>query len=592
MPKLNKGGVKGTEGPLTTSPAQDALTHEDGGGFSRARKAELFLRATTGFAGEKKFYEKGVTHDDRMVELMRELAVMDWEWSSGFLPWLRQKANIRTTAILLACEAVDARLKGNLEGANDQPSAQGAGINITDLPTNRQVIDAVQQRGDEPGELLQYWLNNHGHEGNSPSGKWIPKPVKRGVADATSRMSTQRAVIRYDGLGPMRMADLAELTHPKVRAFPHPVEEDAPPQRDPVQGPLFRYLITDRRGRDQVTPEELVAIRNRQELSKLPPADRHTLAHQMQTGDMTATGKIRSAAAGQWEWVMSWLGEDPKNGKGLSKREQWEIVIPWMGYMALIRNLRNFDEAGIKDSLANKIASRISEPGEVLNGKQLPFRYLTAIKNAPSMRWEATLEAALNHCLPNITELAGRTLILIDLSGSMTAPMSAGRPGQRDTSNRPSMMEAAALFGVALGCRNAGKVDMFGFADEVTPPFFTVKNQSILKMTQKITNQASKVGYGTQMEKAVRQTYNGQDRVCVFTDMQTMGAGYSGYGAGDITQAVPADVHVFGFNLAGYSASAMATGATRHEMGGLTDHTFGLIPLLEAGTKGAWPWEN
>jgi hypothetical protein len=32
-------------------------------------------------------------------------------------------------------------------------------------------------------------------------------------------------------------------------------------------------------------------------------------------------------------------------------------------------------------------------------------------------------------------------------------------------------------------------------------------------------------------------------------------------------------------------------GPYRHEMGGLTDHTFGLIPLLEKGVSGQWPWK-
>jgi len=59
-------------------------------------------------------------------------------------------------------------------------------------------------------------------------------------------------------------------------------------------------------------------------------------------------------------------------------------------------------------------------------------------------------------------------------------------------------------------------------------------------------------------------------------------------GTGD---AVPAKVPMYGFNLGGYRAAAMATGhGNRHEFGGLTDATFRMIPLLEAGRNGAWPW--
>lgn len=30
----------------------------------------------------------------------------------------------------------------------------------------------------------------------------------------------------------------------------------------------------------------------------------------------------------------------------------------------------------------------------------------------------------------------------------------------------------------------------------------------------------------------------------------------------------------------------------RHELGGLTDHTFSLIPAIEAGMAARWPWEG
>ena len=75
MTKLNKGTP--AAGPFTTSPKAGTLTHQDAPGYSREARSELFLRATTGFAGEKKFYEAGAQHDDRMIQLARNLAVDD-----------------------------------------------------------------------------------------------------------------------------------------------------------------------------------------------------------------------------------------------------------------------------------------------------------------------------------------------------------------------------------------------------------------------------------------------------------------------------------------------------------------------------------
>ena len=57
--------------------------------------------------------------------------------------------------------------------------------------------------------------------------------------------------------------------------------------------------------------------------------------------------------------------------------------------------------------------------------------------------------------------------------------------------------------------------------------------------------------------------------------------------------SVPAQIPVYGFNLVGYRYSAMPAGfGNRHELGGLTDATFSLIPNIEAGLAARWPWEE
>lgn len=62
---------------------------------------------------------------------------------------------------------------------------------------------------------------------------------------------------------------------------------------------------------------------------------------------------------------------------------------------------------------------------------------------------------------------------------------------------------------------------------------------------------------------------------------------------GDVSASVPARIPVYGFNLVGYRHSAMPAGhGNRHELGGLTDATFSLIPNIEAGLASRWPWEE
>jgi len=262
----------------------------------------------------------------------------------------------------------------------------------------------------------------------------------------------------------------------------------------------------------------------------------------------------------------------------LSKREAWEMAIPRMAYMSTLRNLRNFDEADIDDQLASTIAARLADPAEVAKSRQLPFRFYSAYQAAPSLRWGHALDQALQASLANVPTLAGRSLILIDTSGSMTGTMSGKSQMNRVT--------AAALFGLALALKNPDSVDVYGFATGEMKVEDVGHAKSLLRAVEVFVSQVGRVGHGTDIGGAVTRQYRGHDRVFIFTDMQSIG-----YVTGGIASGVPAHVPVYGFNLVGYEHSAMPVGAgSRHELGGLTDHTFRLIPTLEAGQAGAWPW--
>src|ERR1700744_5125185 len=106
MTKLNQAGRPAS--PLKGAAAPTGKTHEGAAGYERTPETELFMRATTVFAGEGQFYEEGRVADDRAIELVRQLAVDNWPWTAGFLLWLRNAGNIRTYSLMLAAHAVDA----------------------------------------------------------------------------------------------------------------------------------------------------------------------------------------------------------------------------------------------------------------------------------------------------------------------------------------------------------------------------------------------------------------------------------------------------------------------------------------------------
>jgi hypothetical protein len=76
--------------------------------------------------------------------------------------------------------------------------------------------------------------------------------------------------------------------------------------------------------------------------------------------------------------------------------------------------------------------------------------------------------------------------------------------------------------------------------------------------------------------------------VFVISDMQTFASNRHN---GDVTGAVPRRTPLYGFNLGGYRRTAFDAGTpNRIELGGLTDATFRLVPLIEAGRDAAWPF--
>jgi hypothetical protein len=149
-----------------------------------------------------------------------------------------------------------------------------------------------------------------------------------------------------------------------------------------------------------------------------------------------------------------------------------------------------------------------------------------------------------------------------------------------------SPVKAAAVFGVALAARGE-RVDLYGFADgvfrhEVAP------GASVIREVDRFVKQVGKVGHGTRIADSIRATLRGHDRVFVISDMQTFP---SAHGTGTVTEVVPRTTPFYGFNLGGYCRTAFDAGTpNRIEFGGLTDATFRMIPLIEAGRNGGWPF--
>lgn len=546
MSAFNKrSSGSGTLGPIRTT-GETTKTFEGGAAFKRDAKSDLFLLAVT-YMGEDKFYETSNVQAKRLRDLTRKVAIDDPEWLERFIPWLRDGANMRTASIVVAAEAVRARVEAKAEGYR------------------RSLIAGALKRADEPGELIAYWKANYGRNR-------MPIGLKRGIGDGVRALYNEYSYSKYDSVEKdVRFADVIELVHP--------VDRFNAAHATPEQGALFEHIIDERHGRGKPIPQSLAKLRSRKDLLSMPLGERRSFIKT--TG---AQERLREAGI-TWEALSGWL-------RGPMDKDAWEAIYPSMGYMALLRNLRNFDQAKLSKKAYDKIAERISDPAQVARSKQFPYRFLSAYRSLDSLRWAQPLEEALSASCANIPDLPGRTLVLVDTSGSMQTHVS--------NKSQVSYADIGALIGTAIA-RKCGpdRVDLVGFANG-TFQFPIKRGGSLLREIEGFCARNGSVGHGTETVAALKASYSGHDRVVIVSDMQAFrypGVGARGYydAAGrvrgmSVSEAIPDRVPMFGINTSGYAASSIDTSKkNRYEIGSFSDKVFTMLATLSAG-DGSWPF--
>lgn len=373
------------------------------------------------------------------------------------------------------------------------------------------------------------------------------------------------SALKWDSTeNPIRFADVIGLVRPTGTLADC---DGTYPIKGTKRAALYEYLRAARTaGTLVLIPQELPKLRRHAELMAVPAGQRR--AH-LNAGELRAAGMTRESLAG-------WL-------QGPMDAQAYEAIIPSMGYTALVRNLRNFDQAGISDESAQQVGRILADEDNVRKSRMAPLQFLAAYREAPSLRWAWPLEQAINHSLGNVPQLAGNTLILVDTSSSMDNLLSAQSKVKR--------WDAAATFGIALATRCA-RVEVVSFSSTArywgdphnahTKQFTVRPGESLLVAVQRWGTEGCFLGGGTATGAALRRHYTGHDRVVVLTDEQ------AGVDPVDVDHSIPANVPMYTLNLAGYAHGHGPAGANRHTWGGLNDEMFNVIRLVEAGKAADW----
>jgi 60 kDa SS-A/Ro ribonucleoprotein len=189
---------------------------------------------------------------------------------------------------------------------------------------------------------------------------------------------------------------------------------------------------------------------------------------------------------------------------GADKRETFTRLLRsgLLGALALLRNLRNMQEAGvnlmdIRYGLQNMRTDRV-----------LPFRFITAAKHVPTL--EPDLEAAMFRSLADVPKLTGRTLLLVDASGSMDTPISGMSELRR--------IDAACALAILMRevCEDCGVIVFTTSAHEIAPR----RGFALRDLISKQPPGGTDIGEAVRLANAL-----GYDRIVVLTDEQTAARG-------------------------------------------------------------------
>lgn len=139
----------------------------------------------------------------------------------------------------------------------------------------------------------------------------------------------------------------------------------------------------------------------------------------------------------------------------------WKAIARQMGTQALRMNLNTLRRHGVFDDadMVRHVADRLTDAAEIRGSGQFPYQYLSAYLNAdaalPAVLKESLAAAAEIAC-GNVPALAGPVVIGLDVSSSMSSPVT-GHRGHGSTS-KVTCVDVASLFAAAILRRNPDSV--------------------------------------------------------------------------------------------------------------------------------------
>ncbi|WP_027003131.1 TROVE domain-containing protein [Hugenholtzia roseola] len=392
------------------------------------------------------------------------------------------------------------------------------------------LVSRVVNRADEITELLAYYQASNERAGIKKLGK-LSKQIQKGLALAFNKFDEYQFA-KYNRATEIKLRDALFLSHPKAK--------------DAAQQAIF----------DKITNNTL----------ETPYT---------------------------WEVELSVLGQQSfsdENEKAAAFRQKWEELIDSkkVGYMAILRNLRNILAAQVSAAHLQKVADYIGNKNAVLQSKQFPFRFLAAYRELLYSEYPnkevfiAALERAALWSAENVQGFDAQTRVLLacDVSGSM----------HWSVSEKSVIQQYDIGLVLAMLLKNRCQTVVSGLFGNIWK-IIDLPQTQILANTEALRKREGEVGYSTNGHLILKDLITRKvvmDKILIFTDCQLWNSQYTEENLAtywnEYKSKIAPNAKLYLFDLAGYGSLPLEEAQKDvFLIAGWSDKVFAMMEALEAG---------
>lgn len=396
----------------------------------------------------------------------------------------------------------------------------------------------IIQRADEITELLAYYQQSNSRNGIKKLNR-LSKQIQYGLQNAFNKFDEYQFA-KYNRAVEVKLRDALFLVHPKAK--------------DGNQQALFNKIVENKLETPYTWETEL-SILGQTEFSSIE--------------------EIAAAFRAKWEELID-------SGR--------------LGYMALLRNLRNIEKCAVSARHVNRVCETLASEVNVLKSKQLPFRFLAAYRELSKIgsgyagKIMDALEKAVTVSARNIAGFDESTKVLVacDVSGSMQHPVSPKSAIQN--------YDIGLMLGMLLKSRCENVISgIFGDRWKTV----NLPNNGVLSNVDAFYKREGEVGYSTNGYLVIQYLIDRQqivDKIMMFTDCQMWDSRGGNISMQDVWKkykAIAPDARLYLFDLSGYGTTPLnIAGKDVYLIAGWSDKIFDMLTALDNGTDALEQIEN